>query len=337
MVTTRSFVIIFAAALVALTVIVVFSGSPVGTTPTALAGPCAAPPELYREDGTVKLTSQELYAKQGGIRQRLYEIDSFPAVPPPNKPQPYLTIEILPTDPVPAHPGIEATMSPNEANQQFDSLLTITVGADVPPGVYQYVIEIVCHPGEPLVTNIPVDLYVETCPAPAAPAGVASATPEPFPETCEEPTETPGPTCPAAPGAQGGAGCPTPTPTVVPTPTATPSATPLSDLWGDVDCSDEVNPIDSLKELRTDAGLPATQVPFCPAWNALVRFLLSLNSDIGVQGGLEVPWGDVDCSGLLSPVDSLKILREDAGLNVDQPNGCPPLGEEVAYELVAAQ
>jgi hypothetical protein len=39
--------------------------------------------------------------------------------------------------------------------------------------------------------------------------------------------------------------------------------------------------------------------------------------------------GDVDCSGALNPVDSLKILRFDAGLSVSQEPDCPQIGEEV--------
>jgi hypothetical protein len=40
-------------------------------------------------------------------------------------------------------------------------------------------------------------------------------------------------------------------------------------------------------------------------------------------------WGDVDCSGAVSPVDSLKLLRFDAGLSVAQEEGCPLIGSEV--------
>ncbi len=42
------------------------------------------------------------------------------------------------------------------------------------------------------------------------------------------------------------------------------------------------------------------------------------------------PWGDVDCSGGdVIPVDSLKILRYDAGLSVKQEVGCPAIGVDV--------
>ncbi len=36
--------------------------------------------------------------------------------------------------------------------------------------------------------------------------------------------------------------------------------------------------------------------------------------------------GDVDCGGNVTPVDSLKVLRYDAGLGVAQAAGCPDVG-----------
>jgi hypothetical protein len=47
-------------------------------------------------------------------------------------------------------------------------------------------------------------------------------------------------------------------------------------------------------------------------------------------GSGELVQGDVDCSGAANPVDTLKLLRFDAGLNVQQGAGCPPLGGAVA-------
>ncbi len=85
--------------------------------------------------------------------------------------------------------------------------------------------------------------------------------------------------------------------------------------WGDADCTNGVNPVDSLKVLRTDAGLGNTQPPGCPA----------IGDEVLVDGVTRI-WADVDCSLALNPVDSLKILRVDAGLNVDQQAGCPGMG-----------
>ncbi|HEY5639059.1 MAG TPA: right-handed parallel beta-helix repeat-containing protein [Dehalococcoidia bacterium] len=110
---------------------------------------------------------------------------------------------------------------------------------------------------------------------------------------------------------------PTPSPTPTPTPSPTPAGTPLT--WGDLDCTNGVNPIDSLKVLRADAGLGNVEPAGCPTIGEVVQV-----------GGVGRIWGDVDCSTALSPVDALKILREDAGLGVDQPEGCPDMGSQVS-------
>ncbi|HEY5625103.1 MAG TPA: hypothetical protein VIT93_01300 [Dehalococcoidia bacterium] len=120
---------------------------------------------------------------------------------------------------------------------------------------------------------------------------------------------------------------PTPSPSPTPTPSPTPGPTPIvRDLvWGDDQCDDEANPIDSLITLRWDAGL-AVLLNGCPPMNQDII----LNS-ISPAGGLNDPqiWGDVDCGGVISPVDSLKILRYDAGLAVAQEAGCPLIGDSV--------
>ena len=40
-------------------------------------------------------------------------------------------------------------------------------------------------------------------------------------------------------------------------------------------------------------------------------------------------WGDVDCKDGMTPVDSLKVLRFDAGLSVSQEEDCPGMGTSV--------
>ena len=47
------------------------------------------------------------------------------------------------------------------------------------------------------------------------------------------------------------------------------------------------------------------------------------------SGNLPLLNGDVDCSGSITPVDSLKLLRFDAGLGVSQADGCPLIGSAV--------
>ena len=45
--------------------------------------------------------------------------------------------------------------------------------------------------------------------------------------------------------------------------------------------------------------------------------------------GQSVTWADIDCKDGVGPVDALKILRHDAGLDVSQAEGCPEIGREV--------
>ncbi len=110
-----------------------------------------------------------------------------------------------------------------------------------------------------------------------------------------------------------------------PTPTPEPpSPTPANqqNLWADIDCDNNVNPVDSLKILRADAGLSVSQSANCP----------TPGGDLNVQwGGLSTneKWADADCSGGLDPADSLKILRFDAGLFYIQQEPCPDIGAEV--------
>jgi len=89
-------------------------------------------------------------------------------------------------------------------------------------------------------------------------------------------------------------------------------------LWGDGDCSGAVNPVDSLKTLRSDAGLSVSQTGDCP----------DIASNVTVDGTARL-WNDVDCGGAVNPVDSLKTLRHDAGLSVSQAPGCPGVATTV--------
>ncbi|HUF52907.1 MAG TPA: right-handed parallel beta-helix repeat-containing protein [Dehalococcoidia bacterium] len=111
---------------------------------------------------------------------------------------------------------------------------------------------------------------------------------------------------------------PTLSPTTTPSDTATATSTPGAFVWGDVDCSGTINPVDSLKTLRYDAGLSVEQANDCPP----------IGEPFSFDGAQEL-WGDVDCSGAVTPVDSLKGLRFDAGLTVFQEDGCPPIGSSV--------
>ena len=77
-----------------------------------------------------------------------------------------------------------------------------------------------------------------------------------------------------------------------------------------MDCSDVVDAVDSLKELRYVAALSVSQNEPCP--------------DIGTD--VASFWGDVDCSGGVSAVDALKILRYVAALPVQQTEPCADIG-----------
>ena len=79
--------------------------------------------------------------------------------------------------------------------------------------------------------------------------------------------------------------------------------------------------MDSLGILRHVAQMsPLGQTEPCPDVGAAVDLV----------AGSPHTWGDVDCAGGVSSVDSLKILRTVASLPVSQPQGCPEIGEEVS-------
>ena len=97
-------------------------------------------------------------------------------------------------------------------------------------------------------------------------------------------------------------------------------SSPVQVVWGDHNCSDDADPVDSLFNLRHDAGL-STDTGDCP----------DMGEEVTINGVPRI-WGDADCSGEADPIDGLKILRHDAGLEVDQEPGCPEIGELVSLE-----
>jgi len=129
--------------------------------------------------------------------------------------------------------------------------------------------------------------------------------------------QTPGPTPTPTPVGQ----TPSPSPsgqTTGPTASPTPTLAPGQKLWGDATCDGNVNPIDSLAELRFDGGLSVNQQAGCPMLDQVVNSV-----------GAGMMWGDVNCDGSVNPVDSLALLRYDGGLPVNQQPGCPSLGGTV--------
>ena len=78
--------------------------------------------------------------------------------------------------------------------------------------------------------------------------------------------------------------------------------------------------------LRADAGKSVSQEANCPA--------PSTDLDVTFAGlTTNEKWGDADCSDELNPIDSLKVLRFDAGLLSIQQEPCPDIGSEVLIPL----
>ena len=184
------------------------------------------------------------------------------------------------------------------------------LGEDIAEGIgpdytFEATIELPVYNGEYITTSASDPVSTSEFSECVAIVGAPSPTPSPTPSLTPTPSPTPSPT-------------PTPTPTPTPSPTPSPTPQGTARTWGDLDCTNGVNPIDSLKALRTDAGLGSIRPAGCPVIGEEVQI-----------GGITRIWGDVDCSLALGPVDSLKILRHDAGLPVDQAVDCPEMSSQV--------
>jgi serine protease len=137
----------------------------------------------------------------------------------------------------------------------------------------------------PSVTPEPT---ITDTPSPAATGSPTTAPSDTGAPGTETPTETPTATAEPTP-------TPTPTATPVPTPSPSPSPTPEPGC-GDVDCSGEVNAMDSLGVTRWLAQV----APFADCLGK----------------------GYVTCDALLDMNDTLAILRYSGGLPLSQPLGC---------------
>lgn len=101
-------------------------------------------------------------------------------------------------------------------------------------------------------------------------------------------------------------------------------------LWGDVNCSEEVdhenavNGGDALGVLQHVVGgyaWPGGDV----CWRYLYHFDQVVEAD-----GVVVTWGDVNCSGRIDALDALAILRHLVGLAPSpKVEPCPELGTRV--------
>lgn len=172
---------------------------------------------------------------------------------------------------------------------------------------------------------------------PSSGQATPTKSPSPTPSPTASPTPTPTPT--AQPGTQTPA--PTSTQTATPTPSVTDSPTPVGDptptpivrevKWADANCTETVDPVDSLLTLRHDAGL-SVDTNDCPPMGKFINVLQVLPA--GLEEPITAFWGNVDCNVAgINPVDSLMILRFDAHLSVTQTEPCPPMGAgvEISY------
>jgi hypothetical protein len=75
------------------------------------------------------------------------------------------------------------------------------------------------------------------------------------------------------------------------------------------------------------------RLPAVLAVAAALAFLALSPVRASASQPLTLVWGDADCSGQVTPVDSLAILRSDAGLPVTKQHpDCPELGEALAAD-----
>ena len=66
--------------------------------------------------------------------------------------------------------------------------------------------------------------------------------------------------------------------------------------------------------------------------------VLNLMFAVGPVDGVSLIWGDGDCSGSVSPVDSLKTLKTDAGFAPTQTlEGCPAWGSNVTVNGISVK
>ncbi|HUF54207.1 MAG TPA: hypothetical protein VMR52_10600 [Dehalococcoidia bacterium] len=302
----RLLTVFTSAAAIAGIALAIITANPTSPTPVANAGPCADVPLLFfgpvapfgEDDGILPLYTTTNKAHVSPT----IEVDTVPSVLPQGKDPVTVTVKTT-------HLGIDLTFDPDEGNGDFDTTLTVVIG-DVPPGLYEFDIEVYCHE---LTTTYVFEVWIDQCPTGAGPSSAIASNGEPWPSECSEPSPTA-----------------EPTPTSNPTPTDTPTPTEHSGqavVWGNHNCSGNPlgppDPVDALLNLRHDAGL-STNTGDCPDMGATVTQLIASG---------QLTWGDADCSGAADPVDALKILRFDSGLSVSQTEPCPDLGMGVTLAL----
>ncbi|MEX0682313.1 MAG: hypothetical protein WD904_00325 [Dehalococcoidia bacterium] len=163
--------------------------------------------------------------------------------------------------------------------------------------------------------------------SPATPTASPTASATASPTAAASPSGSVTPTATASATATVSAAPTSPGETAAPTDTPGPTPVIKDVVWGDDQCDEETNPVDSLVTLRFDAGL-STNTGDCPPMNHDITIVEVLPAGLGGESPAG-KWGDVDCDAETNPIDSLKILRYDAGLDSGQDEPCPPIGAEL--------
>lgn len=167
--------------------------------------------------------------------------------------------------------------------------------------------------GQASTLTLKVDVFTDTgsntIPVTPQDSQILVQTPTPTPAPTPTPTATPVPT-PTPTPTPAPTGAPTPTPTPTRTPTPTPTHTP-----GKTATPTPTHTAGGVSPTPTPTATPApgTPTPFEP-------------TVIPTAPSAGFAEGDVNCDGQVDAIDALLLLRHVAGLPVNLPAGCPPIG-----------
>jgi V8-like Glu-specific endopeptidase len=92
-------------------------------------------------------------------------------------------------------------------------------------------------------------------------------------------------------------------------------------VWGDGDCSGDVNLGDAIKTAQVLVGLGYSRPEGCP----------EMGSSVSIDSSNRL-WGDIDCSGALNLGDAIGLARWLVSLPVNSGNGCPSIEDAVNVE-----
>jgi hypothetical protein len=95
----------------------------------------------------------------------------------------------------------------------------------------------------------------------------------------------------------------------------------FQERWGDLNCSGEIQSVDARYPLMYIVG-GFVYIPEGICEDAM----LFQETIVQIEGGPQVQWADVDCSGEITSIDALWLLREVAGFPAKDFPGCPVIG-----------